>query len=107
MFLFRAAEEILRNVARHAQVEEATIRVRRAGRYLYLSVTDRGCGFDPRALKQPSGFGLLGIRERIGLLGGRMKIRSTRCQGSTVVIALPYNGTSCAAAPALAHEEFA
>jgi PAS domain S-box-containing protein len=96
-FLFRTAQEILLNVARHAQVEEATMRVRRVSRYLYLSVTDRGCGFDPQALRQPSGFGLLGIRERIDLLGGRMKIRSTRRQGSTVVVALPCNGTLSAA----------
>jgi signal transduction histidine kinase len=106
-FLFRAAQEILFNVTRHARVQEALIRVRHVGSHLYLSVTDRGCGFDPQTLKHTRGFGLLSIRERLNLLGGRMKIRSTRSQGSTVVIALPFNGTSCATAPALAHEEFA
>jgi PAS domain S-box-containing protein len=105
-FLFRAAQEILLNVARHAHVEEATVRVRRVSRYLYLSVTDRGCGFDPQALRQPSGFGLLGIRERISLLGGRLKIRSTRRQGSTVVIALPCNGAPRAVSSAAAGQGF-
>jgi signal transduction histidine kinase len=93
MFLFRAAQEILFNVAKHAQVHEATLRVRHAGHYLYLSVTDRGCGFDPQALKHTPGFGLLSIRERLELLDGRMKIRSTRGQGSTVVLAVPSHNT--------------
>jgi PAS domain S-box-containing protein len=93
MFLFRAAQEILFNVSKHAGVREATIRARGAGRYVYLSVTDRGCGFDPQALQGTDGFGLLSIRERVDLLGGRMKIRSTPGRGTTVVIALARNGT--------------
>ncbi len=94
MFLFRATQEMLLNVVKHARVKETRIRVHRVARYLYLSVSDRGSGFDPRALKQTSGFGLLSIRERIGLLGGRMKIRSVKGRGSTVLVAIPDNRTA-------------
>jgi len=89
MFLFRAAQEMMFNVIKHAQVHEAAIRVRRLGRYLCMSVLDRGCGFDPRQLKETSGFGLLSIRERVKLLGGRMMIKSIKGRGSRFHIIVP------------------
>ncbi len=88
-FLFRAAQELLFNVVKHARVNEATVRVRRRGQYLCLSVSDRGRGLDPKQLKEIAGYGLLGIRERVELLGGRMKIKSTLGQGSKFQIVVP------------------
>ena len=89
MFLFRAAQEMLFNVVKHAQVSEAAIRVRRIGRYMCLSVSDSGRGFDPGELKETAGLGLLSIRERVELLGGRMKIRSRKGQGSIFRLVVP------------------
>jgi len=89
MFLFRAAQEMLRNVIKHADVHEAAVRVRRMRRYLCLSVLDRGCGCDPRELRETSGLGLLGIRERTELLGGHMKIRSAKGRGSRFHVVVP------------------
>ncbi len=88
-FLYRAIQELLFNVVKHARVKEAAIRVRRLGRYVCLKVSDRGRGFDPQALTETAGFGLLSIRERIELLGGRMRIRSAEGQGSTFFIMVP------------------
>ena len=88
-FLYKAAQEFLFNVVKHARVKEARIRVRRFGRYLYLSVSDRGRGFDPQGLRETAGFGLLSIRERIELLGGRMKIKSVKGKGSTFTLVVP------------------
>jgi PAS domain S-box-containing protein len=88
-FLYKAAQELLFNVVKHARVKEAGIRVRRCGRCVCLSVSDRGRGFDPQELRQAAGFGLLSIRERIELLGGRMKIKSAPGQGSTFFIVVP------------------
>jgi PAS domain S-box-containing protein len=89
MFLFRAAQEMLFNVVKHARVNAAAIRVRRIGRYVCLCVSDRGRGFDPQDLKETAGFGLLSIRERVELFGGRMKIKSVKGQGSTFHIVVP------------------
>jgi len=89
MFLFRAAQEMLSNVVQQAGVKEAALRVRRQGRDVGLHVSDRGRGFDPQELRQTAGFGLLSIRERVELLGGRMKIKTTRGQGSTFSIVVP------------------
>jgi PAS domain S-box-containing protein len=88
-FLYKAAQELLFNVVKHAGVKEAQIRVRQCGRCICLSVSDRGRGFDPQELRKTTGFGLLSIRERVELLGGRMKIRSAPGRGSTFLIVVP------------------
>jgi PAS domain S-box-containing protein len=81
--MYRSAQEMLFNVVKHARVHEARLRVRRRGRCLCLSVSDRGRGFDPQEIGKTTGFGLLSIRERVALLGGRMKIRSAKGRGTT------------------------
>ncbi len=88
-FLYRAVQELLFNVVKHARVKEAAIRVRRQKHYLCLKVSDRGRGFDPQTLRETAGFGLLSIRERIELLGGRMRIKSAEGQGSTFSVVVP------------------
>ena len=88
-FLYRATQELLFNAIKHAQVKEARVRVRRLRGYVGLSVSDRGRGFDPQDLKATAGFGLLSIRERVELLGGRMKIKSAKGAGSTFFILVP------------------
>lgn len=89
LFLFLAVEEMLFNVARHAQVREAAVHVRRIGSCVCLSVSDRGRGFDSRVLKETSGVGLFSIRERTELLGGRLKVRSAKGKGSRISIMVP------------------
>ena len=81
-FLYKAAQELLFNVVKHARVNEARIRVRRLGRCICLSVSDRGRGFDPKEIRQTAGFGLLSIRERVELLGGRMRITAPRARAA-------------------------
>ncbi len=89
MFLFRAAQEMLFNVVKHAGVNEAALRVRHRGRCVCLRVSDRGRGFDPQEIRKTAGFGLLSIRERVELLGGRMKIQSVPGRGSVFRIVVP------------------
>jgi PAS domain S-box-containing protein len=88
-FLYKTAQELLFNAVKHAGVKEAQIRVRRCGPCFCVSVSDRGRGFDPQLLREAAGFGLLNIRERIELLGGRMKIKSAPGRGSTFSIVVP------------------
>jgi PAS domain S-box-containing protein len=85
-FLFRTAQEILFNAVKHARVKEARLRLQRRRGQLWLTVADRGRGFDPQTLGQTSGFGLFSIRERVELLGGRMRIRSARGRGAAFLI---------------------
>ena len=98
-FLYKVTQELLFNVVKHAGVHEARVRVRRLGQCIYLSVVDRGRGFDVQKLEGAVGFGLLSIRERVQLLGGRMKIRSRPGMGSRLAIAVPDQPISGAAVP--------
>ncbi len=91
-FLYRAVQEMLFNVVKHAKVNEAQLRLRRAHGHLWVCVSDRGRGFDPRELEKTAGFGLLSVRERIELLGGRMRIKSAPGRGSIFVISVPDPG---------------
>jgi len=98
-FLYKVTQELLFNVVKHAGVHEAGVRVRRMGQNICLSVVDPGWGFDPEGLEEAAGFGLLSIRERVRLLGGRMKIRSAPGMGSRILIVVPDQGTSRTAVP--------
>jgi PAS domain S-box-containing protein len=89
VLLYRAAQELLFNVIKHAGVREATLRLRRRRGRLCLSISDKGRGFDSRELGKAGGFGLRSVRERTELLGGRLKIRSTKGKGSTFLLAVP------------------
>ncbi len=91
-FLYRAAREILFNAVKHAQVREVRLRLQRVRDELWLTISDKGRGFDPASLAQTAGFGLLTVRERAELLGGRMKIKSAPGKGSTFFIAVPDSG---------------
>jgi signal transduction histidine kinase len=87
--LYKAAQEMLFNVVKHAGVTKARLRLRRWGGSICLSVSDKGQGFDPQGPGHTGGFGLLSIRERVKLLGGRMKVRSAKGRGSTFLIVVP------------------
>jgi hypothetical protein len=80
---------MLFNWIKHAHVKEAKLRLRRRCGYVCVSVSDKGQGFDPQQPGHAGGFGLLNIRERVKLLGGRVKVRSAKGKGSTFLIVVP------------------
>jgi two-component system sensor histidine kinase DegS len=88
-FLYRTAQEILFNTAKHAQIRAARLRLQRVRDELWLTISDRGRGFDPASLAQTTGCGLLNIRERVELLGGRMTIKSAPGRGSIFFVTVP------------------
>ena len=88
-FLYKAAQELLFNVIKHASVEEARLRVQRVRDCVWLTISDRGRGFDSHTLTKTGGFGLFSIRERVEMLGGRMRIKSALGKGSTFLISVP------------------
>ena len=87
--LYKAAQELLFNVVKHAGVKEARLRLRYRCGYVCLSVSDQGHGFDTREFDQAGGLGLLRVREQIKFLGGRLKVRSTKGGGSLFILAVP------------------
>ena len=87
---YRIAQEALTNVARHAGVGTATVRVWSAAEGVGLQIEDRGRGFDPEAvLAATQSHGLSGMQERVNLLGGHLAIESTPGEGSRLTAELP------------------
>lgn len=87
---YRVAQESLTNVARHAQVTEAKVQVWTDINRLHLRVEDTGKGFDSRRKRyKTEGCGLLGMGERVQLLGGDFDIHSCPGGGTAVLADFP------------------
>ncbi len=91
--LFRIAQEALNNVLKHANARSATIVLTFAAGSVAITVEDDGRGFDISSLaarKDPGhGLGLLGMRERAALLGGKASIESQPGRGSRISVEIP------------------
>lgn len=88
--LFRICQEAVQNIARHSKASEATISFTFQGNQLRLEVRDNGEGFDTRNRPSTSGhMGLIGMRERVVLLGGQFRIESSAGQGTCVFAEVP------------------
>ena len=91
---FRCVQEALTNVMRHAEASHVAVRVSVVGEGLEISVRDDGRGFDVgQALQRAAGgqhLGLLGIRERVESLGGRLDIESSPGTGTSIAVHIPW-----------------
>ncbi|MDQ6858192.1 MAG: GAF domain-containing sensor histidine kinase [Chloroflexota bacterium] len=91
--LYRATVEALLNAKRHAGARRVTVKLRQDDAYLEIVVIDDGQGFSSEQWGEASAkeghYGLLHMRERIGLLGGVCKIASKPGEGTTVRITVP------------------
>ena len=86
--LFRVVQEALSNVRKHSGATRVSVVLRSRRTFVELTVTDDGCGFDPRRL-DTNRLGLAGISERVRLLGGAVEIETSLGAGSTVRATLP------------------
>ena len=87
--VFRIFQEILTNVLRHAEAKAVSVELRASGGWLILRVADDGKGLDPKLLPDPLSLGLLGMRERALLLGGRVDFAARRGGGTVVTVRIP------------------
>jgi signal transduction histidine kinase len=87
---FRIAQEAITNVVRHANATQIEIDLRCANGELRLLVRDNGVGFDVESRQgQRVGLGLIGIKERAALVGGRARIISSSGKGTAIEVSLP------------------
>ncbi len=95
--LYRVAQEAVSNIARHAAARNVNITCQLQGPVVQLCIEDDGIGFDMYDLNlapdNPRGLGLLGMQERLELLGGRIEIVSTPGQGTRLHIFVPLEDT--------------
>ena len=86
--LYRIVQESLTNVVKHARAGRVSVLLTRKNGAVVAVVEDDGQGFDPDSVRE-GGFGLEGMRERVGLLDGRLQIEARPGAGTTLVIEVP------------------
>ncbi|QBD79281.1 sensor histidine kinase [Ktedonosporobacter rubrisoli] len=94
MALYRAVQEGLTNMQKHAKATRAEIAVHFSLQNAKLVISDNGRGFDPMHLRynraeREGGYGLLGIQERLELIGGGLQIESKPGQGTSLSVIIP------------------
>lgn len=92
--LFRILQELLTNVARHADARRVTVTLHADECRIVLGVTDDGGGLAPGSSTSERTFGLAGVRERAALCGGEVDVRSAPGQGTAVRVTLPLTGAA-------------
>jgi signal transduction histidine kinase len=88
--VYRLAQEALNNVVKHSAASHASLAVELGGGAVRVTVADDGGGFDPAT--GDGGHGLVGMRERVELLGGDLEIRSAAGEGTQVRARVPVRG---------------
>jgi len=86
--LYRIVQESLTNIVKHARAGRVSIVLTRKGDTASVVVEDDGVGFEPGRARD-GGLGLAGMRERVGLLGGRLRVESRPGAGTTFVAEVP------------------
>jgi signal transduction histidine kinase len=86
--LFRIFQELLTNVARHANATRVAVRLA-DGEVIRLKVEDNGRGIQEKEFESPKSLGLLGLRERVLAFGGTIDVKGEEGKGTTVRVAIP------------------
>jgi signal transduction histidine kinase len=86
--LYRVVQESLTNIVKHANARNISVSLARRESGVAAVIEDDGAGFDPRAASE-EGIGILGMRERLALIDGRLEVESRPGAGTTVVAEVP------------------
>jgi len=89
---FRILQESLTNIVRHARASRVVVELRLYGGWLSMTVRDNGVGLPPEGRNKHGSFGLVGIEERIVILGGTCAVFSEQEDGTTIMVSAPVTG---------------
>ena len=87
--VFRIVQESLTNIRKYAQASQVNVSLASCGNELSVEVRDNGIGFDMAAVAQRGTLGLLGMRERVLALAGRVEVDSQPGQGAVIHVVIP------------------
>ncbi len=90
--LYRIAQEALTNVARHAQASHAEVRIEKVDGGVCMKIIDDGKGFHEKRLqraRESNRLGMVGMRERLEMVGGKLTVTSIPGKGTTVIAQVP------------------
>ncbi|GGB55253.1 histidine kinase [Virgibacillus dakarensis] len=88
--IFRLVQEAVQNATKHAEATLIKVKLEISPKRLTVAIKDNGKGFDTTT-KRDKSFGLIGMRERVEMLEGTMKINSVIGKGTIILISVPYN----------------
>ena len=86
--LYRIVQEALTNVIKHADAKTVSVTLTRQADRVAVVIEDDGRGFDP-GVQPGEGLGIVGMRERIALVGGRLSVESGAGRGTTIAVEVP------------------
>jgi len=97
LLIYRISQELLTNMAKHSQARNLTLKIEKENNSVKLSYSDDGKGFNPEEIKNKFSrrhedkfrFGLLGLKERVEVLDGKMLINSSSGKGTQVEVSFP------------------
>lgn len=89
LVLYRVVQEALTNVGHHARATEALVHVASDARSAQCVVRDNGLGFDVHSTLRQPGLGLIGIREKLSLVGGHLHLSSVPGAGAELIASIP------------------
>lgn len=90
--LYRVAQEALNNVSRHAQASQVSLMIRKEAKSVVMEICDDGCSFHADEIlrtRKPKRLGILGMRERVEMVGGHFMIESETGFGTKVIVRIP------------------
>lgn len=96
---FRILQESLSNIVRHAQATRVRVELKLNGNRLSMTVSDNGIGLQAGEQGKVGSFGLVGIEERISILGGSFSISSPAGNGTTVCVSVPLHNEASRGGP--------
>ena len=87
VIVYRIVQESISNIVKHSAATAASVLIHRGIRGVTITIEDNGRGFAPHPFRQTKGgFGLIGLDERVRILGGTLQIRSEPDDGTTIII---------------------
>ena len=92
--LFRVAQEALNNVVRHSQATSARVELSANAKAISLLISDPGKGFTPDLNSTAEGIGLIGMRERLRIVGGSLSVRSEANRRTDVLAEIPLSAAA-------------
>ena len=99
--LYRILQEALKNLERHARARHVTVRLKKPGAFVELTIADDGIGFDAEhhaiRRKGKNVLGLLGMHERAAYVGGILTVKSGRRAGTEIAVRIPLTSSNKAA----------
>lgn len=89
LVLYRILQEALNNIAKHSKATCVTIQLNREANAMILEIKDNGIGFNKNNSSRPDSYGIIGMKERVVLLKGKLEITSKPNKGTCVKVEIP------------------